>query len=300
MRNAVKLSTIALLAALTIVPANAATLNLGGNGGGVLGTGLLAGNGSSSGSGSSSTGVNANLNLNGTAGGGNSDGLLGNLFGNGGDGALATVSVNGLNGGSGDVLGNGTSNATVTLGGGNDTDANILLDLFGANGSSGAGNGSGDTAADAAVNIGGVLPNLFGDGGILPTGGTSGGGTGGTGGAGGTSGGGTGGLQVASLTGADLNCFAPNASQANTLASRHAYTRATFSSWAGASSIRIVDAGVCPASLGSLSQSGNIAALQAFVAASPALNSALSQQGHSASEVIGIDRQGNTLIVYVA
>jgi hypothetical protein len=43
----------------------------------------------------------------------------------------------------------------------------------------------------------------------------------------------------------------------------------------------------------------NIAQLQTFVSGNAALSSNLAKLGHGPADVIGADRQGNTLILYV-
>lgn len=273
MRTITRLSAIALCAAILTAPAAAATLNIGGNGGGILGTGLLSG-----GSGSS-TGTSANVNVN--TGTGGSGGLLGLS----GDGQTATVDAN---------LGDGTQ-------------GNVLVDLFGNGGTTGnaqVGLGVGGLGGEDAVGGGDVTLDLFGNGtggGVVPGGGTiQGGGSGGTGGTGGTVAG-SGGISVASVdSSVGVGCFSPNAAQLSKLANRHDYVATTFSGWNGATVVKVIDAGVCPAAVSSIASQPNIGRLQAYISASPTLRSQLAQWGHAPGDVIAVDRQGKTLIFYVA
>jgi hypothetical protein len=282
MRLSVGLSALALGIALSATPVLAASLHIGGNGiggngGGVLGTGLLGGN--SQQSGNTSVTVNANTNTNGAA-----PGL--NLFGGNGDTSTAT--------------------ATLGTGGGNTGSGNVLLDLFGTghdNGTgqanislAGLGNGVPGTGGgtDGDVNL-----DLFGDGsGVTPIGSPEGGGTGGDAGGGVGVGGGAG-TQVASLD-ARAGCFTPNANQLAKLAGRHTYDPAMFSSWTGVTAIKVIRAGLCSAAARDVAAQSNVGELQNYFSGDAALRAKLAQWGHSPSDVIAVDRQGSTLIVYVA
>ena len=298
MRISVGLTALTLAAFLAASPISAATVNLGANGGGLLGGGT-----STSGSGTS---VNANVNTGTGTGTGTTNGVL-DLFGNGQTPTTATVDL-GTSGGadSGNLLnlfGSGTgvdsANANLAVGNGDGTDANVLVDLFGNGGNSqnaqvtaGLGGLGSGTGAGATVGL-----DLFGDG-TTPIGtdpGTSGGGSGGSGG---TIGGGT---SVASLdTRAGSGCFTPNPTQLAKLAARHTYNAATFNGWMGVSTIKVIRAGLCPTSVRDVAAQSNIAQLQSFFSGNQGLRDRLAKWGHQPNDVIAVDRQGTTLIVYVS
>jgi len=216
-----------------------------------------------------------------------------------------TVTLGGSHGG----LSVGTS-TTVTLGGNGTNDANALVDLF--------GDGSG--TGDAQVSLGGtglgsgsdvgvpsnVTLDLFGNGnsggsvGTLPgtTGGYDGSGSG-SGAGGGVIGGG--GTTVASLDSKiGGSCFTPNASQLAKLAGRHTYDTTTFEGWMGIKAIKVIRAGLCPQAARDVAAQTNIGQLQTFFGSNAALRDQLAKWGHGPGDVIAVDRQGSTLIVYVA
>jgi hypothetical protein len=283
MRNDFKLSTIAIIAAMLVtMPASAATVNLGGNGNGGVVNNLL--------------------------GGGNSNNPA----------ATATVNTgNGSNGGALDLLGttnnpSGPTTANVNLGGTNGTQGNALLDLFGnddnPNAAVNLGNGGDGVAGIGGVGgpDGNVVLDLFGNG--DGSGGNGAGGNGGIGGDGGNGvdlfGNGGGGVRVASIDSTvDTACFAPNAQQISKLVNRHVYSPASMSGWAGVTSIKVVQVGLCDDSktklASTLAGDANITRLQDFINAHSGLRSGLARQGHSAGDVVAVDRNGNTLVVYV-
>jgi hypothetical protein len=274
MRRRWGISALAIGAALLCSPVGAAPLNLGGNGGGLLGTGLLAGN-SNDGSNNTSASVSVN--------GGNNGGLL-NLGGG-----------NGLNLGD-----DGSQAANATLNLGDRTQGNVLLDLFGNGGDTGnaqvtlgmGGLDSGDNGAGA----GDVRMDLFGDGssngspGILDE-------SGGGGGAKGLNPG----VSVASLEtrAATGGCFSPNANQLTKLASRHDYVPSTFATWNSAAVVKVIDVGLCSASASTIAAQPNIGRLHNYVGGNATLRAQLAQWGHKPGELIAADRQGKTLIFYV-
>lgn len=307
MRNSTKLSAIAVLAAmLSAGPVMAATINLGGNGG-LLD---LGGNG-----GNSNTTVDATLggtdaDANVTVNGSGTNGLLG---GNGllgtdvfGSSQHTTADANLDNAGDANVDlfgGDGDSNADVTLGNGN---TNILDDLFGIGGVGGAGdNGDGTTTADVNLGLGNLLggDDLFGN--PLPTpqgnGGTPGGGNPGTGGGVfGPGGSGNGaGVEVAALEDGAA-CFNPDAGQMGKLINRHAYTATSMGAWRGVTELKIVKIELCASAKSEIGASTNVAALQAYLAANPTFSARLQSKGYSPDDVIAVDRNGKTLIVYVS
>jgi hypothetical protein len=295
MRNILGISAVAIsVAMLAVAPASALSVSLGGNGGG----GLL-----NLGSGGNAATVDTGNLLNTDANGG----VLGTslLGGSGNTDATATVDLGGTgNGQLLDLFGDGNTSpttASVNLGGGGGTRGDVLLDLFG-NGSGNDANvtlGSGRNAGVATPQSAAVL-DLFGPG------------SGGDGSNGATPGsanrdfGGSAGgpaiiapVQIASIDAAGANCFTPNSTQAAKLASRHAYDDATFSGWRQASSIKIVDVGLCDGAGAGIASDNNVARLQAFVAAQPTLRNSLGKLGHAPGDVIGVDRTGQTLVVYV-
>jgi len=314
MRLSVGLSILALSAVLAAQPVAAATINLGGNGNnGLLGTGLLSGNGSQSSDGST---LSVNTNLNGTSGGTSNDGSLLNLFGDGSTPTSAAITVNTNGSGtSGNLLnlfgdGQDPTTATVTLGGNGTNDANALVDLFGdASGTGDAQVSLGGTGLGSGSDVGvpsNVTLDLFGNGnsggsvGTLPgtTGGYDGSGSG-SGAGGGVIGGG--GTTVASLDSKiGGSCFTPNASQLAKLAGRHTYDTTTFEGWMGIKAIKVIRAGLCPQAARDVAAQTNIGQLQTFFGSNAALRDQLAKWGHGPGDVIAVDRQGSTLIVYVA
>lgn len=219
----------------------------------------------------------------------------------GGATPTGTATTNALNNGG------GPTTADVVLGGGGPTggtNGNVLLDLFGP----GAGNDAAVALGTGNGTDGGVGVDLFGNGA-----GTGGGAGGGAGAGGGTNGdlfgpaGGSGnsgtignGIRVASLDSSNGRCFAPDATQIARLTSRHDYDGATLSNWVKASTISVVSTRLCDSAKMTISGDANVARLQAFVNSSPAIKSTLARQGRSANDVIGVDRKGSTLVVYVS
>jgi hypothetical protein len=298
-RNGLRISLIAILAAglMAPLPAVAATINLGGDGGlidlGGGGGGLL-GLGGASGTNTSAT-VDTNNLGNGQTQGVVRTGLLG---GPSDDDATATLDLGRAN--SATLLdlfgngggGNGPTTASLNLGGNNGATGNARLDIFGDGGSGPNSN---------------VALNLLGTGGGGS--GTGGGGLGGTGG-GGSSGNGGGlfggpgsaspGTRVASLSGAMTErCFLPNANQVQTLVSRHAYVQSTFDSWGAVSAVKVVDVGLCPAAAPEIVADANISRLQRHISTHAALREQIGRLGHEPADVIGMDKSGKTLVIYV-
>lgn len=190
----------------------------------------------------------------------------------------------------------------------------------------GLGSGSGATTVGAAVNL---LDGKKGTGvdvgvktGVLGTeigvglglnlglglaggggGGNGGGGAGGGGGNGGGGGGGStnggGGVLMASLGNPAL-CAAPTAAQVATLLKRQTYN---YASLAQATRIKIVPVELCLGVRDQLSnallRSAGVAELQHFLASSPSIQRNLVRKGYEMADVLAVDLQGNTLIVYV-
>lgn len=322
-RSALKISTLAILAGmLTTMPAAALDVNLGDGSGGLLnvngsggdnstvnldtGTGNLLG-------GSDGTDAIANVDL-----GGAPEATV-DLGATNGSGPDATVDLGGV-GGAGDgtlldLFGPGSTDPTTAninlgnVGGTGSTNGNVLIDLFG------GGSGSGQTAAvtlGSGDADGNVLIDLFGPGtgsdGSGGSAGSTGGGSGSATGGGSVSTGGTGlgvrtnsavGVKVASLDANAGACFTPNAEQVAKLVNRHAYADSIFATWNGIASIKVVNVGVCDSAAGSITGNANIGRLQSFVNSRPALRDSLGKLGHTPSDVIGIDKNGRTLTVYV-
>jgi len=300
-KPSLNISTIAILAVLlTATSASAVTLNLGGGDGGLVDLGN-----SSGGNGGAAATVDA----------GNGIISKGGLFNNDGT-ATAAVDLNpASNGGHdavvdfGNTLGNARTNAIVDLGGTGGSGGNgDLLDLFGTTDPTVAsvdfGGLDGATTSPDALGLFGTEvdtaaagPNdanesLFGgserDGtsstDIIPITGL----------------GGSTGLRVASIDSKAAACFTPTAEQIAKLAGRHAYTPATFSTWAGATGLKIVDVGLCNGAGARIGAAANIAQLQSFVNGNAVLKSSLQQRGHAPGDVIGIDKKGTTLVIYVS
>ena len=273
MKTSLKTSAIAkLVAMLAVAPAYAVSLNLGGTGSG----GLVNGGGTN-------TNPTVDVLTNGTAAGAPNGTATTNALNNNGGPTTAdlTLGGTGTNGTNGNVLldlfGNGDGNeAAVALGSGNGTDGGAAVDLFGNGGTGGgAGTGGGTSGGD-----------LFGP-------------PGGNGSSGGTITGS--GIRIASLdSAANARCFAPDATQIARLTNRHDYSESTLSDWVNASSVSIVTTGLCDSARLKITQDGNVARLQAFVAGNPAIKSMLAKQGRSASDVIAVDWKGGTLTIYVS
>lgn len=273
------LSMMVALAALAAAgPAQAASINLGGNGG-LLGTGLLGGGGNSAGGNGS---VNVTVGSGGLLGGSGSDSTAANVTLGSGDGGTGNVLVDlfGNGGQSGDAglsLGVGLG---VDQGGGTSiapTNGNVTLDLFGDGTDSASGGGLGSGGGGPGGGPSPTTTGLFGPGATTVT------------------------STTASLgTGMAKSCFTPNPRQVMQLVNRHAYVPATFQSWAGAVTIKVVDAGVCDAAAARIDAQDNIGRLQAYISSDPQLRSQIEQWGHAPSDVIAVDRQGQTLIVYVS
>ncbi|MBI4920259.1 MAG: hypothetical protein HY834_00785 [Devosia nanyangense] len=291
MKGNFRLSTAALLAIiLATAPAGALTLNLGGSGdGGLLGLGGNTDN-------DATVTIDAGDLL-------ETGGILDTGLGGG-----TTTTVNASLGGGLGLFGgsNDPTTVNVNLGGTSGADADILLDLFGTGDDAKVTLGSGDVAGldilggDAG---GSIILDLFGDpsgGGGTITGTDAFGDSGNNGGSGSSSG--NGGIQVASLGPVDA-CFTPNAEQIAKLVNRHAYTAAAMSSWAQVRSLKVVEVGLCRSVRSrleaTLAADANIGRLQDYLAGNAMLRAGLRQQGHSAGDVIAVDKSGATLIVYV-
>lgn len=267
MRRLSEYSALATCAALLCSPANAVSINLGGNSGGLLGIGLVAG--------SSNGGTNNSATL--SVNGGSNGGLL-NL-GGGADGrqdAAATVDLGGRSQGNVllDLFGNGgqTGNAQVTLGmsgldsGGDGAGAvDLRMDLFGDGSSGGSpqildegGGGSIPKVANADANSAA--------------------------------------LETRAATG---GCFSPNANQISKLAGRHDYVPSTFATWNGTSAVKVIDVGLCSSAASAIASQSNIGRLRTYVGGNATLRAQIAQWGHKSGEVIAADRQGKTLIFYV-
>lgn len=292
MNKSLKVSGIALLAALLVTPpASAVSINLGGDGG-------LVGGGSNS---DATATVNTNL-LNDSGDDATARINLGNgLLGSGSDPTAAEINLFGTGGQSTD--------ANIMLGGGSDgADGNVLLDLFGASPSSG-----GNTDARIALGTGGVgtggvggndaALNLFG-----PADGTGAGdGTGkpgdnNSGGIGSGNGGArtVGTVQIAAATSTPVGgkCFAPTAEQRARLVARHDYSQSTVG-WGQVGELKVIDVGLCSDAGASITSQANIAELQSYVSAHPEIKAGLDKLGRSPSEVIAGDKTGGTLTLYV-
>ena len=309
MRMNFKISTVALLAAmLTTLPATAAVINLGGNGsnGGIVN---LGGNG-----GSNTNAVVDTGNLLGTNGNNPNGVVTTDLLGTGSDPTTANVNLGGTGNNATllDLFGTGNTDPTtanVNLGGaGNGTTGNAVLDLFGTDGSTNPGANVSLGSPSNAVSTGdtGRRVDLFGTDGSDGANGANGtDGSNGSNGLGFGNGGSstttisTGGRRIASVDTRAGACFAPNAQQIAKLSSRHVYEPATFGTWSGATSIKIIDAGICDSAASSLSSQPNIDHLQAYVDSNAALKAGLDKAGHKPGDVVAVDRSGSDLVVYV-
>jgi len=91
-----------------------------------------------------------------------------------------------------------------------------------------------------------------------------------------------------------------NGSQLAKLAGRHTYDTTTFEGWMGIKAIKVIRAGLCPQAARDVAAQTNIGQLQTFFGSNAALRDQLAKWGHGPGDVIAVDRQGSTLIVYVA
>jgi hypothetical protein len=276
-RNSLKISTIAVVAAMFMtIPGSAATVNIGGTGsGGLLNLG-----------GTDSTDPTADVLTNGSVNGGSPNGIATtNAPKNGSGPTTADLSLGGT-GGSGDADGSvlldlfgtgGGDDAVVALGSGNGTDSGATLDLFGNGGSGGTG-GTGGAGSGGSPGTDGLFGPSGGNIGVTSTGG----------------------VRVASLDAkANGKCFAPDPTQIAHLTNRHVYTDAMFSSWVSTSAISVIDTRLCDTARRTISNDPNVARLQAFVNGNALVKSTLQKQGRSPSDVIAIDKKGDTLVVYI-
>ncbi len=194
----------------------------------------------------------------------------------------------------------GTDGAAAAQAGDNgNANANVLIDLFGNGGDAGNAGlslgvelGSGDVNAGASVGGSNVTLDLFGDG---------------------TDDSASGAANVPNAVASNLfgpadapadpsarPCFTPNARQLAALVGRHSYDATTFAGWSGASTVKVIDAGVCDSAAARIGAQQNIGRLQTYITDDPQLRAQLAQWGHRPGDVIAIDRQGKTLIVYVS
>lgn len=300
MRKYFRLSAIALLStALTVLPAHALSLNLGGgdsplvdlgndsNAGATVSvdTGNVLGTGDDVGAYADADAV-IDLNL-GSVGGGDNDGLL---SGNG----LIDLGADNDNDAVVDLDGDLIDLADLDVDNGPllDLSADGFLDIdFGSTG------GIGDT---------GDLLDLGTDNNLLDLGGGAArnGGSGATG-----SGGNSPRLASNSQDGNNTSgalvaaCLTLDAPQLDELVGRHIYNRATFNSWASAQSLRIVEVDLCEVEMSEVAAvvgaSANVAQLQAFLAAQAKVHAGLQSKGYAPGDVIAADHSGEVLTVYV-
>lgn len=282
MRKHFGISLYALCAVLLCSPAGAASINIGGSGG-VLGTGLLSGNSGGTGNTSAGATVNSGSGNGGVLNLGNGNGGLLNLGND--DEPDATANANLGNTGQGNVL------LDLFGNGGDDGNAQVTLGMNGLNGGDAGGIGS---------ESGNVRLDLFGNG--DSNGNDSGGGIFDEGGGGSVTNVSANGSAVASLDtrATRSGCFSPNSNQLTKLASRHSYGPSVFATWNNASVVKVIDVGLCPSAAHTIATQPNIGRLQHFVGGSSTLRGQLAQWGHKPGDVIAVDRQGKTLIFYVA
>ena len=156
------------------------------------------------------------------------------------------------------------------------------------------GNGLG---LDLSVGLPGL--RLSGSG----TGGGNGSGNGGTGGGnggGGNGGGGTGGgILIAELGAPDI-CATPSSARINALLRSQSYD---YSMLAQATRVRIVPVEICLSVRdrlnATLANTASVAQLQQFLSTSSSVERSLSRAGYGLANVVAVDRNGSTLIVYV-
>ena len=223
----------------------------------------------------------------------------------GGNGGLINVNTGGGSSDSGGSSGVGGTVNGVLSGGTTQNDVGGVQ--VGTNGPSPTGtgvsvNGAGVNGLNGLTGgANGLLNNLFGTLGGLP-GGDPGnpqsptplpiGGEGG-------------GIVLASFGGGDSGasgsaCFMPNAKQMATLFNRHDYA----GNWAvGVTTVKVVKVPMCTAALAKVAAAAagnpNVLHLEGSLATSAWLTSQLSQQGVTESAVVGADRKGGTMVVYV-
>ena len=69
--------------------------------------------------------------------------------------------------------------------------------------------------------------------------------------------------------------------------------------WGGASRLRVIDVGLCKSAGAAISSDSNVDRLQSLVAGNAGLKASLSKSGRSPNDVIAVDKNGQTLTVYV-
>jgi hypothetical protein len=113
---------------------------------------------------------------------------------------------------------------------------------------------------------------------------------------------GNGGSGSALMASADA-CLSLTEAQLRELVNRHDYSQATFRSWAGTNSLKIVPVDLCEGVVSKVSMTvggdANIARLQAFLGGQAKVRAGLAAQGYSAADVIAADRDGTVLVIYV-
>jgi len=98
-------------------------------------------------------------------------------------------------------------------------------------------------------------------------------------------------------------CLDLEGNQLNQLVDRHTYDWSTFSSWADAESLRVIEVNLCGDAVArvdlAVDSSANVARLQAFLAGQAKVLAGLQQTGHTPDDVIAADGAGDELVVYV-
>ena len=200
--------------------------------------------------------------------------------------------------GSDGVVTLGNNAATIALTGDDDSGASDSTTGGGDDGTGGSGGSTGGSGDDGSATGGtGADDGTAGDGAAA---------TGTTGGGAATS------TRVATNTVSrtatrattdQSACLSLTGDQLNQLVDRHSYDWNTFSSWADADALRVIEVDVCGNATAqvdlAVESSANVARLQAFLASQAKVREGLQQTGHTADDVIAADGAGDELVVYV-
>jgi hypothetical protein len=98
-------------------------------------------------------------------------------------------------------------------------------------------------------------------------------------------------------------CMTLDTAELDELVKRHTYNWATFTSWASARSLKIVEVDLCDPEISQVAAvvgaSANVAELQAFLASQAKVRAGLQSKGYAPGDVIAADHSGEVLTVYV-
>lgn len=109
--------------------------------------------------------------------------------------------------------------------------------------------------------------------------------------------------RVGAAASGEASCLSLTGQDINYLVERHDYDWPTFTTWAEATSMNVVEVDLCDDVAANIQlaveASANVDRLQDFLAAQAKVRAGLQQTGHSTEDVIAADDAGDTLVVYV-